>query len=125
MLDTELKSQLEQVFSALEQPIELVYSKSAHEKQGELVDMLEGVASTSPQISAVPSGVESRAPAFRVERAGSPTGISFRGIPGGHEFTSLILAILNADGKGKMPDAGLSERIRALKGPVRLKTYIS
>lgn len=125
MLDTELKNQLEQVFSALEQPIELVYAKSAHEKQGELVDMLEGVASTSPKISAVPSGVESRVPAFRVERAGSPTGISFRGIPGGHEFTSLILAILNTDGKGKLPDAGLSQRIRALKGPVRLKTYIS
>ena len=54
------------------------------------------------------------------------TGIKFRGIPGGHEFTSLLLAVLNADGKGKnLPDEAISRRIKALQGPVRLQTYVS
>ena len=52
-------------------------------------------------------------------------GIAFRGIPGGHEFSSLILSILHRDGKGKLPDAGIVARIRAIKGPIRLRTYVS
>jgi alkyl hydroperoxide reductase subunit F len=51
--------------------------------------------------------------------------IAFRGVPGGHEFSSLVLSILNGDGKGKLPDAGLVERIRSLQGPVRVRTYVS
>jgi alkyl hydroperoxide reductase subunit F len=125
MLDQDLKSQLTQVFSAIETPIELVYGQSSHEKQAELVSMLEDVASTSPKITAVNSNVPASVPGFRIERNGTITGISFRGIPGGHEFTSLIVALLNVDGKGKMPDAGIASRIKALKGPIRLKTYIS
>ena len=54
------------------------------------------------------------------------TRIKFRGIPNGHEFTSLLLAILNSDGKGKnIPDGSLQKRIAALKGPIRLTTYVS
>ncbi|RZA06264.1 MAG: FAD-dependent oxidoreductase, partial [Proteobacteria bacterium] len=125
MLDQDLITQLQQVFSQIDKPIELVYGKSTHEKQGELVDMLEAVASASPKITAVASGVDSPTPTFRIEREGVLTGISFRGIPGGHEFTSLVLAILNTDGKGKLPDAGMQARIKALKGPIRLQTFIS
>jgi NADH-dependent peroxiredoxin subunit F len=125
MLDNDIKSQLSQVFSALQHPIELVYDSSDNDKQAELVGMLEDIASTSSQISAKNSNQKSATPFFKILRAGQPTGISFRGIPGGHEFTSLILAILNSDGKGKMPDAGLATRIQNLKGPIRIKTYIS
>ena len=54
------------------------------------------------------------------------TGIKFRGIPGGHEFTSLLLAVLNADGKGKnLPDEAIRRRIRALQGDISLQTYVS
>ena len=54
------------------------------------------------------------------------TGIKFRGIPGGHEFTSLLLAVLNADGKGKnLPDETIRRRIRALQGDISLQTYVS
>jgi alkyl hydroperoxide reductase subunit F len=56
---------------------------------------------------------------------GGAGGIAFRGVPGGHEFSSFVLAILNRDGKGKLPDAGIAARIRALQGPVRLRTYVS
>jgi alkyl hydroperoxide reductase subunit F len=60
-----------------------------------------------------------------LHKNGAPTGVAFRGIPAGHEFTSLILAILNADGKGKLPDAGVRARVGSLKGPATLRTYVS
>lgn len=125
MLDNEMKEQLKEVFGALEQTIELVYDESSNANQGELIEMLSDIASTSSKIVAKPSGSKSSAPKFRIEREGKPTGITIRGIPGGHEFTSLIIAILNADGKGKMPDVGMRARITSLKGPIRIQTFIS
>ena len=125
MLDADLKEQLTTVFAKLEKPVTLVHHESAHENQAELLAMLEGLATTSEKILVKASGSKTPAPGFHLEREGRPVGVAFRGIPGGHEFTSLILAILNADGKGKMPDPGLAARIRALKGPVRVRTYMS
>lgn len=125
MLDSDIKDQLREVFKAIEGSVELVYDESSHENQQELKEMLEGIASTCDNIKLVPSGRSGHAPAFLIARSGKPTGISFRGIPGGHEFTSLILAILNADGKGKMPDEGLAARIRNLKGQIRIRTFVS
>ena len=125
MLDNDLKEQLKTVFAKLEKPVTLVHHESAHANQPELLEMLEGVASTSDKILLKFSGQKAEAPSFHLERDGKPNGIYFRGIPGGHEFTSLILAILNSDGKGKMPDPGLAARIRSLKGPVRVRTYMS
>lgn len=125
MLDLEMKEQLKSVFEALEQSVELVYNECLHENQSELVAMLNDVASTSDKIKSRSSGQNSTAPSFHIERSGKPCGIYFRGIPGGHEFTSFILAILNSDGKGKMPDSGLAARIRNLKGPIRIQTFIS
>lgn len=125
MLDESLKEQLKSVFTALESPVELVYDESPHGNQHELVSLLEGLAGTTTKVTVRSSQKQSPCPAFRIERAGKFTGISFRGIPGGHEFTSLVLAILNADGKGKLPDEGIQARIKNLKGPIRVKTYIS
>jgi len=125
MLDSDMKNQLTEVFGSLENPIELVYDISIHSNQSELVEMLEDLVSTSAKIKARASGINSEAPRFTIYKSQKPTGITFTGIPGGHEFTSLILAILNTDGKGKMPDAGLATRIKNLKGPIRIKTYIS
>ncbi len=63
---------------------------------------------------------------FSLLKDGEPTGIRFRGVPNGHEFTSLLLAILNSDGKGKnFPDASICNRVKALKGPINLTTYVS
>ncbi len=125
MLGREMKEQLKQVFANIEKSIALVYDESSHSNQTELVSMLEELSTVSEKIKTKSSGKKSDVPAFRIELSGKATGISFRGIPGGHEFTSLILAILNADGKGKMPDAGIAARIKNLKGPIRIKTYIS
>jgi alkyl hydroperoxide reductase subunit F len=129
MLDNEIKEQLKIVFAPLEKTIELVYAPSVNENQQELVDLLEGVASTSDKIIARLSppadGKQSLNPQFHIAVDGRHTGVTFTGIPGGHEFSSLVLAILNADGKGKMPDASLVRRIKKLKGPISIQTYIS
>lgn len=131
MLDQDMKEQLRGVFAKLESKVALVYDDSTNENQPELVSMLSDLAETSSLIEVRPSGKVASAPGFEILQTdkGSktlvPTGIRFIGIPGGHEFTSLVLGILNSDGKGKMPDDGLSARIKAVRGPVKIKTFMS
>lgn len=127
MLDNNILEQLTSVFGKLEKNVELVYSASEHADQKDLVTMLEQVASTSSNITVRPTVGDHKAPfpQFHIEYDGRENGIYFKGIPSGHEFTSLILAILNSDGKGKFPDEKVSERIRRLKGPINIRTFIS
>lgn len=127
MIDSNLVEQLKNVFLKLENNVELVYSFSDHEDQNKLLDFLNDVAETSNKITVVPSrsNLKSSIPEFHLEYNKMPNGISFKGIPTGHEFTSLILAILNSDNKGKFPDEYIQNRIKKLKGPIELKTYIS
>lgn len=127
MLDPQMKEQLSTVFQKLENEVELVYAPSAHADQKDLVEMLEEVASTSPKIKArAATGMPAvTSPQFSIFAHSKDTGITFRAIPGGHEFTTLIVGILNADGKGKMPDPALAARIKGLKKNIALTSYIS
>jgi NADH-dependent peroxiredoxin subunit F len=124
MLDLQLKNQLKELFKDLSNDLVLEVSDQEHGKAQELLSMLGDVVESSPKLSLSKS---STLPAlhFHIQRNGAPTGVQFFGIPGGHEFSSLILALLNADGKGKLPDSGIQARIRALKGPIQLRTFIS
>lgn len=124
-LESALKEQLRGIFASLEANFILDISVSLqHESRGELLELLEDVATCSDHIACQVGdgdGLE-----FTLLKAGARTGITFRGIPNGHEFTSLLLAILNLDGKGKnFPDAGVCNRVKALRGPIRLTTYVS
>jgi len=125
MIDSQIIKQLKSVYQQLEGDIELIYDRSEHDKQAELIEMLEDVASTSDHITVKPSGEKVSVPQFSISLNGKKTGISFKGIPGGHEFTSLVLAILNSDGKGKLPDQGFVKRVQRLQGPIHLRTIIS
>lgn len=128
MLDAQMKEQLKTVFAGLDQKIELVYDKSSHADQNELIEMLQDVASASEQITVRASDSQedhAKSPRFHVWRGGKPAGISFAGIPGGHEFTTLILLILNTSGKGKFPDEMIQSRIRRIKGPIHVQSFIS
>lgn len=127
MLDQDMKEQLKNVFAQLENKIELVYKKSSHADQASLLEMLNDLASTSDKINikADNENESLRPPEFHIVYNGKANGISFKGIPGGHEFTSLVVALLNSDGKGKMPDPILAQRIKKLKGPIQITTYIS
>lgn len=125
MLDANILEQLKNVYSSLENEVTLVLSKSSHEKQNELVEMAKEIASTSPKILVEESDEESAIPTLSLLHKGKALGVSFRGIPGGHEFTSLVLSILNADGKGRLPDEAILKRVKRLKGPIDIRTYIS
>lgn len=125
MLEDALKDQLRGIFAALDSQYTLdVIVSPDHESRNELTELLEDVASCSENISCNfrdGEGLE-----FSLLKDGEKTGIKFRAVPNGHEFTSLLLAILNSDGKGKnLPDENIGKRIKALKGPVKITTYVS
>lgn len=125
MLDAAIKEQLQSVFGKLENSVEFVHDESAHADQGQLLEFLSDTASASAKLSVRSSGISSPVPRFHLAHRGQKVPISFVGIPTGHEFTSLILAVLNTDGKGKFPDPAILERIKRLKGPIDLRTFIS
>ncbi len=125
MLDSYILEQLKSVYQALENEVTLNVAKSNHEKQSELMDLARSLASTSSKIVLKESSEESQIPRLTLDYQGAPTGITFLGVPGGHEFTSLVLAILHADGKGKLPDETILARVKRLKGPIEVRTFIS
>jgi len=115
MLEPQILEQLKTVFEKLEGRVDLMVSASKHEKQVELLQMLEQVAVTSEKIRLIETEAETQSPGFHLRYNGRDCGIVFSGIPGGHEFTSLVLAILNADYKGTLPDQPVIDRIRSGK----------
>lgn len=125
MLDSATKEQLRTIFASLDGQYTFdITVAPQHESRAELLDLLNDVASCSDHISCEVRDGEGLI--FTIFKNGEKTGISFRAVPNGHEFTSLLLAILNLDGKGKnFPDEGICNRVRALKGPIRLATYVS
>lgn len=127
MLDTSILQQVTEIFRNLEADYTFRISLSPlREESSQLIEFLNDFASTSPRLSVEKHEADGDALAFTLLKNGEDTGITFRGIPNGHEFTSLLLAVLNADGKGKnLPDEGIARRIRALKGDIRLQTYVS
>ena len=126
MLDQNLKQQLQDLFISLESTIEFSFAKSDHPDQGQLVEMLTEVSSVSSKLSVHEDLLRSAPfPEFKILKGGLHTGIEFKGIPNGHEFSSLVLAILHADEKGKRFDQGLVSRIKNLNAPIELKTYVS
>lgn len=125
MLDNGILEQLKTVYQSLENDITLVYAKSNHKNQQELIELISDIGSTSQRISIKESEETSDVPKLMLHYKGENTGVTFVGIPGGHEFTSLVLAILNADGKGKLPDDAILNRVRRLKGPIEIRTFIS
>jgi alkyl hydroperoxide reductase subunit F len=125
MLDTSLKEQLKNIFADLKANYVMDISVlPEHESKDELLELLKDVSDCSDKV--VFTLKEGNGLEFSLLKNGENTGIKFRGIPNGHEFTSLLMAILNSDGKGKnIPDEIVCNRVKALKGNIRLTTYVS
>lgn len=125
MLDNALKEQVRSIFAELSSTYTLdIYVSNQHESRQELVELLEDLASCSDKIQCCLNegdGLE-----FYLLKEGIRTGIKFRAVPNGHEFSTLLLAILNSDGKGKnFPDEFIQNRVKALKGKINITTYVS
>jgi alkyl hydroperoxide reductase subunit F len=128
MLDTTIMTQVRSLFQSLEGSyVFSITHTTGHPQAEELKAFLTDVTACSEKLSCeVHETAEANRLNFSLWKDGQQTGISFRGIPNGHEFTSLLLAVLNADGQGKnLPDEALTRRIRALKGDISLRTYVS
>ena len=127
MLDSTILKQVSDVFANLENNYTLdVRTDASRTEAAELKEFVNDFVSTSTHLSANFTDTNDAQLSFSLLKEGQPVGISFRGIPNGHEFTSLLLAVLNADGKGKnLPDEAISKRIANLKGDIKLQTYVS
>ncbi len=126
MLDNAIKKQLTEYFQKLEVPVVLRTFAGEHEKRSELLSMLNGMAELSDKLSVTEVPDDDASPiSFDVLRDGDATGIRFSGIPGGHEFSSLILAILQAGGSPLKLDAGVQSFARKIGEPLRFQTVVS
>ena len=125
MLDANIKTQLKTYLERLQQPIEIVASLDAGAKAAEMRQMLAEIASLSPLIALRTDGADARRPSFAVGRAGEAARVRFAGIPLGHEFSSLVLALLQAGGHPPKVEAAVIEQIKAIQGAFRFETFIS
>lgn len=129
MLDINLKSKLKAYLEKVTQPIELMATLDNSDASHEMRDFLEDIVSLSDQITlTLETDAEVRTPSFSIHRQGKVNatgGIRFAGIPMGHEFTSLVLALLQTGGHPPKVDAAVIEQIRALDGDFQFETYIS
>ena len=124
MLDDSLKNQLATYLERVTQPIELVASLDDSDASREMRALLDEIVALSPRITLV-EGRDERTPSFAIRRAGGAIDLRFAGIPLGHEFTSLVLALLQAGGHPPKVSAEVIEQVKALPGDYRFETYFS
>ncbi len=125
MLDANLKAQLKSYLERVTQPIEIVASLDDGAKSQEMLALLKDIVSLSNQITLLDNGSDARKPSFSLNRPGSDISLRFAGIPMGHEFTSLVLALLQVGGHPSKASAEVIEQIRSLKGEFNFETYFS
>ena len=126
MLDATIRQQLQTYLQRVTQPIELVATLDDSDASKETLQLLQDIASMSSLITlAERDGAFVRKPSFSIARAGTDMKIRFAGIPMGHEFTSLVLALLQAGGHPPKVDANVIEQIKSLPGEFRFETYVS
>ncbi len=125
MLDNKVKEQLRAYFTKLVNPVILTASTDTSAKSQEMLGLLKDLVGLSDKITLAENGGSSRRPSFTVNRPDSNCHIEFAGLPMGHEFTSLILAILQTGGYPPKVEADVIEQIRQVEGSFRFETYIS
>lgn len=125
MLDATLKSQLKTYLERVTQPIEIVASLDDGAKSRELHDLLVEIAGLSSLITLRADGDDARRPSFSLNRPNGDISLRFAGIPMGHEFTSLVLALLQVGGHPSKASLEVIEQIQALEGEFNFETYFS
>ena len=126
MLDASIKEQLNAYMDKLQQPIELVAAYDDSEKSQELKQLLDELEPMSDKISLRTEESEQvRRPSFAINRVGSDIGVRFAGIPMGHEFTSLVLALLQVGGHPPKASQEVIEQVKDLDGDFEFETYFS
>jgi alkyl hydroperoxide reductase subunit F len=125
MLDDSLKTQLSAYLEKLRQPIRLAASLDDSDASRELEELLRGIASLSDKVEYERTDDAERRPSFAIVRDGTDVDVRFAGIPLGHEFTSLVLALLWVGGHPPKIEDDVVEQLRAIEGEYRFETYMS
>jgi alkyl hydroperoxide reductase subunit F len=126
MLDASLKEQLQAYLQKVVTPVELVASLDESPTAREMQELLREIVALSDKISLVEQADDAeRKPSFAIRRPGTDVGVRFAGVPMGHEFTSLVLALLQVGGHPIKFDEAVVEQIRNLDGDYNFDTYIS
>ena len=126
MLDASTKAQLKSYLERATQPIEIVASLDDSKNSADMQSLLKDVTDSSPLVRVTESRDDNhRKPSFSVNRPSENHGPRFAGLPMGHEFTSLILALLQVGGYPPKVDEAVLEQIRALDGDYKFEIYVS
>ena len=125
MLEASLKTQLQAYLQNLRAPIRLIATLDASPKAAEMRELLVEIAELSDKVSFDDSGSDARKPSFVIAKEGESRGVRFAAIPLGHEFTSLVLALLWTSGHPPKVDAEVIEQIKALDSVMNFEVYMS
>jgi alkyl hydroperoxide reductase subunit F len=126
MLDSNTQAQLAAYFERISQPVELIASLDDSAGAAEIRELITEIAAVAPaKISARFDGQFERRPSFQITRVGQNMGVHFAAVPMGHEFTSLVLALLWAGGHPPKVEADVIEQIKALEGDFAFDTWMS
>ncbi|NAW34590.1 alkyl hydroperoxide reductase subunit F [Halomonas alimentaria] len=125
MLDDNLKTQLKAYLAKVTQPFEIVASLDDGAKSKELHGLLTDIVGLTDKITLKLDGQDARRPSFAINRPGEETGVVFAGLPMGHEFTSLVLALLQVGGHPPKASDEVIEQIKGLEGELHFETYFS
>jgi len=126
MLEAKLKTQLKGYLERLTQPVEIVASVDDNDKSREMLELLHEIVSLSPLVTLDPQRDDTQAkPSFALRRPGRAPHVRFAGLPMGHEFTSLVLALLQAGGHPSKAAPAVLEQIRGLEGEFNFETFVS
>ena len=126
MLDDTLKTQLKAYLERLQRPVELVATLDDSSTSAELRELLQDIRAQSDKVTVVEKNdLDVRKPSFLITNPGTDTGVRFAGVPLGHEFTSLVLALLQVGGHPSKEAADLLEQIKGLEGTFHFETYYS
>jgi NADH-dependent peroxiredoxin subunit F len=125
MLDTNLKAQLKAYLERVKLPFVITASLAEGESSREMHEFLQDIVGLTDKITLRTDGTDARRPSFSLARPGEAERIRFAAIPMGHEFTSLVLALLQVGGHPPKIEQELVEQIKNLEGELRFETYMS
>ena len=124
MLDAEIKKQLAEYLQLLENDVLIKISAGSDSISKDMLDLIDELTALSPRIKTEQVKLP-RTPSFSINRMKEDTGVTFAGIPLGHEFTSLVLALLQVSGRAPKVDGKLIDQVKNIKGEYHFETYIS
>jgi len=124
LLDGDVKAQLSQYLQLMEGNVLIKVSAGSDSVSSDMIALVEEISSMSPLITTEKTELP-RTPSFNIQRVGVESGITFAGIPLGHEFNSLVLALLQVSGRAPKVEQKVIDQIKAIKGTYRFETYIS